>query len=264
MGVSFAQVGLRFTPKALGLKFSKVSPVAGFKRIFSAQAGWTLVKTLMKLAVLTGLGYVVLHRLIATTLGFSTLPLSSVLGSAASNIEGMLRLIGAVTLLVAAGDYAFQRRTYQQGLRMTKQEVKDEYRQTEGNPVIRRAQRSKARKMSRMHIRAALAGADVVVTNPTHYAVALAYDSERDAAPRVVAKGADFNAATIRELATELRVPIVENPPLARTLFATCEVDDAVPVDLYAAVARLLAFVYALTPLTRAFRDVHQMVVEAH
>jgi flagellar biosynthesis protein FlhB len=256
---SFAQVGLRFTPKALSPQFSRISPRTGFKKIFSAQGGWSLGKTLVKLCILAGMGYVLLHQLMGSLLGGATLPLPTTLGIAGSSTSALLRDIGVVALLVAAGDYAFQRRSYQQGLRMTKQEVKDENRRNDGSPEVRRALRSKARQLSRMRMMAAVASADVVVTNPTHFAVAIAYDRKKDRAPRVVAKGADVVAARIRRRAAEHRVPVVENPVLARTLHASCQVDDVVPAALYTAVARLLAFVYSLSPTAKVLGQVHRM-----
>jgi flagellar biosynthesis protein FlhB len=256
---SFAQVGLRFTPKALTPQFSRISPRTGFKKVFSAQGVWSLGKTLMKLGILAGLGYVLLHQLMGSVLGGATLPLSTTLGIAGSTTSTIMRNIGVVALLVAAGDYAFQRRSYQQGLRMTKQEVKDENRRNDGSPEVRRALRSKARQLSRLRMMAAVASADVVVTNPTHFAVAIAYDRKKDRAPRVVAKGADIVAARIRSRAAEHGVPIVENPVLARTLHASCQVDDIVPAALYTAVARLLAFVYSLSPTAKMLGDVHRM-----
>jgi flagellar biosynthetic protein FlhB len=256
---SFAQVGLRFTPKALTPQFSRISPRTGFKKVFSTQGVWSLGKTLMKLGILAGLGYVLLHQLMGSVLGGATLPLSTTLGIAGSTTSTIMRNIGVVALLVAAGDYAFQRRSYQQGLRMTKQEVKDENRRNDGSPEVRRALRSKARQLSRLRMMAAVASADVVVTNPTHFAVAIAYDRKKDRAPRVVAKGADIVAARIRSRAAEHGVPIVENPVLARTLHASCHVDDIVPAALYTAVARLLAFVYSLSPTAKMLGDVHRM-----
>jgi flagellar biosynthesis protein FlhB len=181
------------------------------------------------------------------------------LSATTSTVVDLMRYIGTLALLIAGADYFFQRRTYQQNLRMTKQEVKDERRQSDGSPEVRRAMRGKLRRFSRMHMMAAVANADVIVTNPTHYAVAIAYDRQNDRAPRVVAKGADFIAAAIRERARSNGVVIVENAPLARSLHASCEVDDVVPPRLYASVARLLAFVYSLPPTARAFREVHPM-----
>jgi flagellar biosynthesis protein FlhB len=260
---SFAQVGLRFTPKALVPQFSRVSPRTGFGRIFSTQGAWSLGKTIVKLCILAGLGYTLLHHLIDSELGGATLPLPTTLGIAGTSASGLLRDVGVVALLVAGADYVFQRKSYQQGLRMTKQEVKDENRRNDGSPEVRRALRSKARQLSRMRMMAAVASADVVVTNPTHFAVAIAYDRKKDRAPRVVAKGADLVAARIRRRAAEHGVPVVENPVLARTLHSSCEVHDVVPTALYTAVARLLAFVYSLSPTAKLLGDVHRMAPSA-
>ena len=256
---NFGQVGLRFTPKALAPKGARISPKAGLKRIASAQGVWSLAKTVAKLVALALVGYVIVRQLMASVLGGNTLPLPVTMGAAAGTVTTLFRQVGAVALLIAAGDYAFQRRQYQQGLRMSKQEIRDEMRKEDGSPEMRRAVRRKARDLSRMRMMAAIAGADVVVTNPTHFAVAIAYDQGVDRAPRVVAKGADLMAVRIRERAREHRVPIVENPPLARTLHAACEVDDVVPPRMYEAVAQLLAFVYSLTPAAKVLQHTHRM-----
>lgn len=259
VAVATAQVGLRATPKALRWKFSRISPKAGFGRIASARGLWTLGKTMLKVALLSLVGYGVIARLVHALLGGSTLPLSATLDVTASSITAMMRNIGLLALVVAGADYAVQRRSHNQEVRMTKQEVKDERRDGEGNPEVRRAQRNRARRMTRTQVMAAVARADVVVTNPTHYAVAIAYDRERDRAPVIVAKGADFMAQAIREHARRSGVVLVENRQLARTLHAICEVDDPVPPALYTAVARLLAFVYSLTPAARAYSGVYDM-----
>ena len=156
---------------------------------------------------------------------------------------------------LAAADYAYQRRTVMKQLRMTPREIKDENRQTEGDPMVKSAIRSRQMAMSRNRMLAAVATADVVLVNPTHYAVALRYESGQGA-PRVVAKGADALAAKIRERAREHRVPIVEDKPLARLLYRVCDVEDEIPAELYVAVARILAFVMSLrrpglTPVSR-------------
>ncbi len=256
---AFAQVGLRFTPKALGFRFSRISPRTGFSRMFSGQGAFALAKTLGKVVVLAGVGYVLLHQLMDSVLGGGTLPLQTTIGAVGSTVLTLLRDIASIGLVIAAVDYAFQRREYQAKMRMSKQEIRDEMRRNDGSPEVRRAVRSKAHQLSRMRMMAAVATADVVVTNPTHFAVAIAYDRDNDAAPRVVAKGADFVAARIRQRATDHGVPIVENAVLARTLHASCELDDLVPPRLYAAVAQLLAFVYSLTPTARIIRAVHRM-----
>jgi flagellar biosynthetic protein FlhB len=258
-GISFAQVGLRLTPKALMPQFSRISPKAGLTRIVSPKGAWTLGKTLLKMSVLAGMGYVMLHQLLATVLGGATLPLPTTMAAVSATTLALIRDIGAIALVIAGADYAVQRRTYQASLRMTKQEIKDEFRKQEGSPEVKRNVRRKARQLSRFRMLAAVASADVVVTNPTHFAVAIAYDRATDRAPRVVAKGQDANALRIRSRAIECSVPVVENPILARTLHAACEVDDAVPPRLYEAVAQLLAFVYSLTPAAKMLRDVHRM-----
>lgn len=259
VAITVAQVGFRFTPKAMGFKFSRISPKAGLKKLYSSQGMWTLGKTMLKLTTLAVIGYFIMHRLVYTVLGGGTLPLQSTISAATSTVVELARIIGYIAFALAGVDYYFQRRTYQQDIRMSKQDVKKEHRESEGSPELRRAVRSKARQLSRSLVMAAVANADVVVTNPTHFAVAIAYDRGSDSAPRVVAKGADFNAIAIREHARSCGVVIVENPPLARTLHESCEVDDIVPPQLYSAVAQLLAFVYSLSPTVRAFYGVHKM-----
>lgn len=259
VAIATAQVGLHVTPQALGVRLSRISPKSGLQRVVSRQGAWTLLKTSLKVAVLAVVAYDIERQLVTAVLGGATLPLESTLSATAPIIMQLLRVIGIVALVVAGADYFFQRRSYNREVRMTRQEVKDERRESEGNPEVRRALRSRARRLSRMHVMAAVARADVVVTNPTHFAVALAYDRATDVAPRVVAKGEDLVAVAIRAHARRCGVVLVENPPLARALHASCEIDELVPARLYTAVAQLLAFVYALTPTARSFREVHRM-----
>ncbi|HUW88208.1 MAG TPA: EscU/YscU/HrcU family type III secretion system export apparatus switch protein [Candidatus Paceibacterota bacterium] len=260
LALAVAQVGLRITPKALNFQLSRISPKNGLHRLFSSQGFWTLGKTLLKIAVLAVVSYGILNHLVHSVLGGATLPLQTTLLATESTVSRLMRFIGGLSLVIAGADYFFLRRTHNQDLRMTKQEVRNERRESDGNPEVRQTLRNKARQLSRMHMMAAVARADAVVTNPTHFAVAIAYDRQRDRAPRVVAKGADFNAIAIREHARRCGVVLVENPILARALHASCEVDDVVPPGLYTAVAQLLAFVYSLSPTARVYRDVHQMV----
>jgi len=258
--IATAQVGLRITPKALSVRLARISPKSGLGRLFSSKGLWSLAKTMLKISALAVVGYLIMSHLVRTVLGGATLPLQTTLLATVSTVVSLMRLIGLLALAIAGADYYFERRSHNQDLRMTKQEVKEERRDSDGNPEVRRALRSRARRLSRMHVMAAVARADVVVTNPTHYAVAIAYDREKDRAPRVVAKGADFSAQAIRAHARRCGVVLVENPILARTLHATCEVDDLVPANLYTSVARLLAFVYSLSPMARVYRDSHAMV----
>lgn len=259
VAIAVGQVGLRITPQALRVQVSRLSPKAGLSRMVSVEGAWTLGKTLLKMVVLAVVGYSIMHQLVMSVLGGATLPLQATLSASSSTVVNLIRLIGVLALGIAGFDYYFQRRRYQQDLRMTKQETRDEYRQSEGNPEVRRNLRSRARSISRIHMMAAVSRADVVVTNPTHFAVAIAYNRKEDRAPRVVAKGADYNATLIREHARSCGVVIVQNPPLARALHKSCEVDDVVPPTLYGAVARLLALVYSLSPSARVFREVHVM-----
>lgn len=259
VAIATAQVGLRVTPKALRVQLSRISPKTGLHRLFSSQGLWTLSKTMLKMAVLAAVSFSIMKNLVYSVLGGATLPLQATLFATVSTVVRLIRFIGIPALAISGADYFFQRRSHNQDLRMTKQEIRDERRESDGNPEVRRAMRNKARRASRMHMMAAVARADVVVTNPTHYAVAIAYEREKDRAPRVVAKGADFNAIAIREHARRCGVVLVENPVLARALHASCEIDDVVPPQLYTAVARLLAFVYSLSPTARVYRDVHQM-----
>jgi len=158
-------------------------------------------------------------------------------------------------------DYLLQRRRIMSGLLMTKQEVKDEMRQAEGDPQLRGRIRQTQRRLSRMRMMSEVTRADVVAVNPTHYAVAIRYDREGSGAPKVVAKGTDHVALRIRELATGAGVPVVEDPPLARALHGACEIDGEIPYHLYLAVARLLAFVYSLPPLAKGGPLRHQTPV---
>jgi flagellar biosynthetic protein FlhB len=167
-----------------------------------------------------------------------------------SDLFGIAWRAAAAYLVIACADYAWQRHRHEKSLKMDKQEVKEEYRQQNLAPEIRAAQRRRAAALARARMMAAVPGADVVVVNPTHFAVALRYDGGSEA-PEVVAKGADLVAARIREIASEHGVPIVSDPPLARTLHASVEVGQVIPADLYQAVARVLAFVYGLNARQR-------------
>lgn len=253
----FGQVGLRFAPGALGVKFSKVSPMAGVKRIFSPNGVWELGKQLLRLMLLAGVGYMATKSLIVALVGGGTLPLGSTLALASGGMLGLVRNVSAVALVVGLGDYAFQRHRLNTSMKMTKQELKQEAKDQEGSPEVRREIRRRRRRLSRMQIAAAVANASVVVVNPTHVAVALAYDRSRDRAPRLLAKGEDELALAIRVEALTRRVPIVENPPLARAIAASCEVNAEIPPRLYDVVAKLLAFVYRLSPAARDLVEVH-------
>lgn len=242
---NFAQTGFAFSGKALRPKFERISPAKGFKRLFSPHSAWEAGKAALKLAVLTAVAWPGVAQLGAALGTGGRIPSGQVLAAVASATMNLLRTTAVAGLVLAALDYAFQRRRVRKGLMMTRQEVKDEFRQSEGDPFIKSRIRQRQMEVSRNRMMAAVAGADVVVVNPTHFAVALEYRAELGA-PRVVAKGQGFVAKRIREEAEKNNVPIVRDVPLARTLHSACKLGQAIPADLYEAVARLLAFVFSL------------------
>jgi flagellar biosynthetic protein FlhB len=237
-GVHPSTKGLKFTP-------SRLSPRQGVKRMVGSRAAWEALKALLKVAVIAAVVLVLGRSLVPELVGHGTLPVPTSLGVLGSGLSTLVWTAAATGLVLSFGDYAYQRRSVMKQLRMTPREIKDENRQTEGDPMVKGAIRAKQMAMSRNRMLAAVATADVVLVNPTHYAVALRYEAGRGA-PRVVAKGADALAAKIREQAREHRVPIVEDKPLARLLHRVCDVDDEIPAELYMAVARILAFVMSL------------------
>ena len=242
---NFAQTGFALSGKALKPKFDRLSPKKGIKRLLSPHSAWEAAKAALKLAVLTAVAWPGVAHLGAALATGGRVPSGQVLSEVASSTMGLIRSTALAGLALAAVDYAFQRRRVRKSMMMTKQEVKEEYRQSEGDPMTRQRIRQRQVEMSRNRMMAAVAVSSVVVVNPTHIAVALQYSAELGA-PRVVAKGQGFIAARIREEAEKHDVPIVRDVPLARTLHAACKLGQAIPADLYEAVARLLAFVFSL------------------
>jgi flagellar biosynthesis protein FlhB len=245
-----AMVGAKPNPWQLKPKLSGLSPKNGIKRLASKQTLWELAKVTGKLGVLAGLTYGVV---VAGMQALLTGPISLDRLTAATG-GASVALVQRVTLfavLLGVADAVVSKRRHLKQLRMTKQEVRDEHKQTEGNPLVKSEIRKKQMKMSRMRMMAEVARADVVLTNPTHLAVALAYEPG-SAAPVVVAKGADKVAKRIREEAAKHGVPIRENKPLARALFRSVEIGEAIPVALYRAVAEVLAAVYRARNVRRA------------
>jgi flagellar biosynthetic protein FlhB len=233
--------GVHPTTKTLVPKFSRLSPKQGLKRMFGVRSAWEAVKSLAKVLVISLVVYSLALTLVPSLLSGS-LPLGAVVARTQSGLQTLLWSVALTGLVLAGGDYAFQRRTVMKQLRMTPREIKDEAKQTEGDPQLKSAIRSRQMAISRNRMLQAVTDADVVLVNPTHFAVALKYEASRGA-PRVVAKGADSLALKIRRIAHENRVPVVEDRPLARTLYRICDLGDEIPAELYLAVARILAFV---------------------
>jgi len=239
-----AQVGLVVSGEALAPNFGKLNPLEGFKRLLSANAIFDAGKALLKSLLFGFLAYSAVAASWGTLLGLGMVSAPAGLAATGAIARGMAFKVVALWLGIAAVDYYFQRQRVNKMLRMTKEEVKQEMRQQEQSPEIRGAMSRKRRQMARGRMMQNLLKADVVITNPTHYAVALMYDRDKQTAPTVVAKGADLLAAKIREVAKEHSVPIVPNPPLARALYRQCELGDIVPRELFQPVAEVLAYVY--------------------
>ncbi|GAA1800949.1 flagellar biosynthesis protein FlhB [Luedemannella flava] len=240
-----AQGGLHFASKLMVPKFSRLNPLQGIKRVVGPHALWEAVKAVFKTAVLGGVLYYSIRDLIPIMFGGGALPLEALLGEIVSAALTLIRSAALAGLVMAAADYAVARRRINKQIRMSKQEVKEEHKRSDGDPQLKGAIRSRQLAMSRNRMMAELPQADVVVVNPTHVAVALRYDPEKGA-PRVIAKGAGAVAAKIRERAAEHRIPLVQDVPLARALHASCDIGAEVPPELYGAVARVLAFVMGL------------------
>lgn len=232
-------------PKKFKPQVQQFNPVNGIKRLFGKQAWWEGAKTLMKTAVVGAVLYSVVQGLVPQLMGTGRLPLQHILGTVGGGVTQLLRLGIAAGVLLAVIDVVVVIRRNRKQTRMSKQELKEESKRTEGDPQLKGAIRSKQMAMSRNRMMAAVADADVVVVNPTHVAVALRY-VPGTGAPRLVAKGAGAVAARIRAEATDKKVPMIEDIPLARALHAACEVDQEIPAYLFTAVARVLAFVMAL------------------
>lgn len=235
--------GLGFTPGLLVPKAERLNPLAGMKRLFGGQGLMELVKALAKAALLLGLTWLLFSRNLPRIAGLSALPLEAA-GRAAADLalELLLWLSGGL-LLIAAVDLPLQIFRWMKRLRMTKEDVKEEYKQQEGSPEVRAALRRAARDALKRSSRAAMADATVVLTNPTHFAVALRYRPESDVAPLILARGRGLVAEVIRELAAEAGTPVLSYPSVARAIYFTGRVGGLVRPDLYAAVATILAFV---------------------
>lgn len=245
MASGFGQRGFSPSTKALEPKFDRLNPAQGFKRLFSSRAVVDLLKSLLKFTLLAWVAYAVLDSRIPMLLDTLKLPLGQALDLLQNTLFILYRNVMIAMLLLALADFAWQRYSWEKSIRMTKQEVKDEFKDAEGNPEVKRQQKSIMMAAARRRMLAEVPKATVVVTNPTHVAVALRYD-EKTSAPICVAKGLDHLALKIRERAKEAGVPTLERPELARALYRTVAVDKAIPGDLYHAVAQVLAFVYRL------------------
>lgn len=241
----FMQVGLKPSAKPLKPKWERINPFKGMKRLVSPMSAWEGAKSTLKVAIIAGAAYPPLRNVAEFMAGADRPPIEAVAVIVGGEMLTIMRNAALAGLVIALIDYLLQRRKTLKGMKMTKQEVRDEHKQQEGDPMLKGAIRERQMRMSRNRMMADVANADAVIVNPTHIAVALQYDATKGA-PRVVAKGSGEVATRIREQAEQHGVPIVRDVPLARTLHKVCEIGHEVPMEMYEAVARLLAFVYAL------------------
>lgn len=240
------QVKWKPTAKPLKPKFNKLNPISGFKKIISARSLVELVKAILKIGIIVYVCYTYLKKNVDAIFILYDMTLNAAISSVGSMLVNMGIRVSAAYVVIAFADYAYQKWKYKDDLKMTKQEVKDEYKNSEGNPEIKSKIRQKMREVSQRRMMQNLPKADVVITNPTHFAVAIQYDAEHYDAPIVIAKGEDYLAQKIKEAARNYQIEIVENKPLARMLYANVEVGEMIPPELYQSVAEVLAFVYKL------------------
>lgn len=242
---SMLQIGFLYNEEALQIRWERMDPVSGFKRMLSMKALIEGVKAVLKLSCIIGISYILLKKqvdMLPLLANFSMAQIFIFLGDLSIRL---LSGVGFFMLTLSGLDYFYQRWELEREMRMTKQEVKEEVKSREGDPLIRARIKRVQREMATKRMMEEVPKADVIVTNPTHISVALKYD-ETMVAPRVIAKGADLIAMKIRELAREHGVPIVENKPLARTMFKTLKIGHSIPRELYTAVAEVLSYVYRL------------------
>jgi flagellar biosynthesis protein FlhB len=244
--VNYSQVGFLFTTSTLAFKFSRINPATGLKRVFSLRGIVELVKSILKICIV---GYIAYAYISGEKDNIAGLMNANITDAAIYMVDTCIEVairICVAMIILSILDYIYQWWQYEKDLKMSKEEVKQEYKQTEGNPEIKGRIKQKQRQISMRRMLSEVPNADVIITNPTHFAVALKYDTKKADAPVVIAKGQDFIALRIKEVGKENNIEIVENKPLARSLFNTCEVGKSIPPELYQAVAEVLAFVYSL------------------
>ena len=240
----FLQVKWKVTTKPLQPKFSKMNPINGFKRIFSVNSLMELLKSILKIGLISYVVYTTVRDKLQVIYLLFHMTLWQGIAAAADIAISIGMKVSIVYVIIAVLDFAYQKHKFNKDQMMTKQEIKDEYKNAEGDPAIKGKQRQRMQEASRRRMMQDIPKADVVITNPTHFAVAVRYDAKEAAAPVVLAKGEDHLAAKIKEVARENKVEIVENKPLARMLYYNVDIGQQVPPELYQVVAEVLAMVY--------------------
>ena len=240
------QVGFKVTTEPIKPNFGKMNPLSGMQKLFSVQSLFELGKSIAKIVLIAYVVYSYLKGEQTSIFLLYDMSLQQGIALMGNLTINMGIRVSIVYMTIAAVDFIYQKRKFHTDMKMTKQEVKDEMKESEGDPQVKSKQRQRMREASQRRMMHELPKADVVITNPTHYAVAIQYDQEKNTAPIVLAKGADYLARKIKETAKENKIEIVENKPLARMLYANVEVGAEIPPELYKAVAEVLAFVYHL------------------
>lgn len=246
IAANLMQVGFLFSPEAIKMKLNKLDPIQGFKRIYSVRAIVEMLKSILKITFVGTVTFAVIWYHLDEILILTKMSVGVSLLLLAKITVQMGLFAAAALLMLSVLDYLYQRYDFEKNIRMSKQDIKDEYKKTEGDPLIKSKIKQKQREMAMQRMMQDVPKADVIITNPTHYAVALKYDENKADAPYVVAKGVDFVAQKIKEIAKEHDVITVENRPLARALYAQTEIGDVVPDEYFKAIAEILAYVYRL------------------
>jgi flagellar biosynthetic protein FlhB len=242
----YLQFGLIFSAESLTPKLQKISPLSGLKRMFSSRSLAEFVRGLLKLAIVGAIAMFLILPEVASLNKLIGMEMIQLLWETKRLLAKLLVGVVSIVAVITAIDVIYQRMQHMREMRMSRQELKEEYKETEGDPLVKGRLRQLRMERTRRRMMAQVPQSDVVVTNPTHYAVALKYDQATMAAPKVLAKGIDKAAQRIREIAKEHGIPIVENPPLARGLFAACDVDQEVTPEFYKAVAEVISYIFRL------------------
>lgn len=245
--VTVAQVGFMVTSKPLTPNFGKLSPIKGMANLFNARGGIRLIMSLAKVAVIGGLATLVIVNDMDYILHLGELTPMQAFGGACELVYALALKLAALLLVLAIMDYAFQKWQHERDLRMSKHDIKEEMKRMEGDPMVKQRRARVAKQLAMQRLAQAVPGADVIVTNPTHFAIALQYDGKSMRAPKVIGKGADFMAMRIRQIASLHGIPIIERKELARALYKSVDVGQEVPPEHYAAIAEILAYVYRLS-----------------
>ncbi len=240
------QVGLKITTKAIQPKWSKIDPLKGFARLFSLQSLVEFIKSILKMCIVGFVAYLTVKNELTDILPLVNKSVWAITIYITKTSFKILLTTSWVLILLAIVDYLYQRWEYERNLKMSRQEIKDENKSTEGDPIIKARIRRLQREMARKRMMANVPKADVIITNPTHLAIALKYDKGSMIAPTVIAKGAGYVAEKIKEIARENGIPTIENKPVAQVLYKSVEVNGTIPDSLYKAVAEILAYVYSL------------------